>query len=107
MTSKEFITSLPARVNPAALEGLSTLFHFDIEGEGGGQYTLKIADNKMEVLEGLVGEPNCKVAAKDANLMGVVSGEINGAMAVMMGKVKVSNVGEMLKYAKILGLMKS
>ena len=46
MTAKEIITGMPAKIRPEVIEGLNTLFHFDISGDEGGQYSVKIADRK-------------------------------------------------------------
>ena len=105
MTTKELLYGLPAKVSPSALEGLATVFHFDIEGGSGGQYTISVEDGKMKVEDGLVGEPKCVVRASDQNFINLVTGELNPMMAVLTGKVKISNQGEMIKYAKIFGLM--
>ena len=106
MTAKEFIHSLPSRVNQDAIADKETTFHFDVEGEGGGQYTVTIKDGKTEVQEGLIGEAKCVVKTNNDNFLGVINGTLNPLMAIMMGKLKLSNQGEMLKYAKIFGLMK-
>lgn len=105
MTAKEFITGLPTRVKPEALEGADTTFHFDISGADGGQFTLRAKDGKMEAVEGFEGEPKCVVKGSSENFMGLVSGKLNPMMALLMGKIKISNQGEMLKYAKMFGLM--
>lgn len=105
MTAKEFITGLPAKVPASALEGVNTVFHFELDGEGGGQFTVTAADGAVNVAEGLQGEPKCVVKAKASDLVGVVTGDINPMMAVLMGKIKISNQGELLKYAKVFGLM--
>lgn len=105
MTAKEFLMSLPEKVQPEALDGLETTFHFDIEGEGGGQVTVDVKDGQCLAEEGLSGEPKCVVRAKEGHLMNVLKGKINPLMAVLTGKLKISNQGEMLKYAKIFGLM--
>jgi putative sterol carrier protein len=105
MTAKEFLMGLPKKVSPEAIEGHNTTFQFDLSGEDGGQYTLAIKDGKANVVEGLEGDPNCVVRAKGTDLMDIVEGRQNPMMAFMMGKIKVTNQGEMLKYAKILGLM--
>jgi putative sterol carrier protein len=101
--AKEFLNALPAKVNPAAIEGLSSLFHFDIADSG--QYTVQLVDGKLEVTEGLNGEPSCSVKATQETLGKLISGDLNPMMAMMTGKLKISNPGEMLKYAKIFGLM--
>ena len=106
MTAKEFIYNLPNKVNKEAISGMETVFHFDVGGEGGGQYTLKLKDGKLEVEEGLQGEAKCTVKASNENLMGVIDGSVNAVMALMMGKIKIDHQGELLKYAKIFGLMK-
>ena len=100
---KEFLFSLPAKVKPEAIEGISTLFHFDIENAG--QFTAQIDDGKMTVTEGLSGEANCKVTTSSESFQKLLSGDLNPMMAMMTGKLKISNPGEMLKYAKMFGLM--
>jgi putative sterol carrier protein len=105
MTTKELLYGLPAKVSPSALEGLETVFHFDIEGERGGQYTISVANGNIKVENGLIGEPKCVVRASDDNFVNLVTGELNPMMAILTGKVKISNQGEMLKYARIFGLM--
>ena len=66
---------------------------------------VNVADGKIKVEDGLIGEPKCVVRASDQNFINLVSGELNPMMAILTGKVKISNQGEMIKYAKIFGLM--
>lgn len=105
MTSKEFLLNLPQKVNAHALEGLSTVFHFDLEGEEGGQVTINVNLGHMSVEEGLVGEPSCKINAKEEDFKKLLKGELNPMMAILTGKLKISNQIEMTKFAKILGWM--
>jgi len=58
MTSKEFLMNLPEKINSKSLEGMNTIFHFDLEGEGGGQVSISITNGELEVADGFVGEPN-------------------------------------------------
>jgi putative sterol carrier protein len=102
MTAKEFIFSLPGKVRKEAVEGLDTVFHFKLEGE---QYTLDLENGELTASEGLEGEPKCVVEASPDDFMKLVNGDLNPLMAIMSGKVKISNQGEMLKYAKKFGLM--
>ncbi len=105
MTAREFILSLPGKVKSEALEGHETRFHFDLEGEGGGQFTVSVADQQLEVKESFEGDPKCTVKASAENFMNLIRGELNPMTALFTGKVKISNQGEMLKYAKIFGLL--
>ena len=105
MNALDFIQSLSTKVNKDAIAGHNTVFHFDISGDNGGQKTLKVVDGNLEVLDGLVGEAKCAVTVKGETLLKIVKGEENAMMAFMMGKIKVSNPGELMKYSKIFGLM--
>lgn len=103
MDVKDFLFNLPAKVNPDAVEGMSSVFHFDVPDSG--QYTVRLNDGKLEVSEGLHGDPSCTVKASSDTLGKLLSRDLNPMMAMMTGKLKISNPGEMLKYAKAFGLM--
>lgn len=100
---RDFLYELPQKVNASAVEGLSTLFHFDVSDAG--QFTVRLQDGKFEISDGLSGEPVCKVTTSAESFSKLISGDLNPMMAMMTGKLKISNPGEMLKYAKIFGLM--
>ncbi|MEZ4918307.1 MAG: SCP2 sterol-binding domain-containing protein [Saprospiraceae bacterium] len=100
---RNYLFSLPDKINPETLYGESSIFHFDIEGSG--KYTLHLNDGDLSVKEGLEGDPRCIVTTQ-ADVFGkLVSKELNPMMAMMTGKLKISNPGEMLKYAKVFGLV--
>lgn len=103
-TAREFIMSLPSRINPEAIADKETCFHFAISGDGGGDFTATIKDGKAEVVEGHLGEAKCTVKATDKVLTDILDGKQNPQMAVLMGKLKISNLSEMMKFAKIMGL---
>ena len=105
MTATEFIHNLPKKATPEALEGVETNFFFDISGEGGGQYTVQAEGGALEVMDGQQGDTKCTVKADADQFMSVIRGDTNPMMAVMTGKVKISNTGELLKYAKLFGIM--
>jgi putative sterol carrier protein len=105
MTAREFIMQLPSKVNPEALTDKETTFHFKISGEGGGDFTANVKNGQFEVKEGLEGDAKCVVTTADSILMEIIKGERNPQMAVFTGKLKISNLGEMMKYAKVFGLM--
>ena len=105
MNARDFIYKLPSKISPSAIEGHDTTFHFDLEGDGGGQYTVRVADNKVLVSDGLLGDASCTIRAKEEDFAKLINGELNPMMAVLTGKVKITNQGEMMRYAKIFGLM--
>jgi putative sterol carrier protein len=103
--ARDFLTTLPQSVPEEWLQEVDTNFHFDIEGEGGGQFSVIVKGNKMEVFEHFEGEPKCKITAKEKNFIALLRGELNPMMAVFSGKLKISNTAEVLKYAKLFGIM--
>ncbi len=105
MTAKEFLMDLPGKVAPEAIEGVNTLFHFNLDGEEGENVSVGIKDGKAYSVEGLEGDATCVVRAKSDNLLKILKGDMNPMMAVLTGKLKISDQKEMLKYAKIFGLM--
>lgn len=105
MKAKKFLESLPEKVKPEVIEGLNTVFHFDLSGEEGCELTLKLDNGKLEAIPGLIGEPKCVIKASGVDFMRLISKDLNPLAAILTGKVKVSNQGEMIRYAKIFGLL--
>jgi len=106
MTAKEFILGFPDRITPEAMEGKGdTCFHFKISGDGGGEFTALADGGNFSVVEGLEGEAKCVITTTDKVLMDIINKEQNPMTAIMFGKLKISNLNEMTKFAKPLGLM--
>ncbi len=93
------IHSLPSRLKAGAGTGLDILYHFILHGPEGGQFTVRVKDGQCTVEEGLQGDPKCVVETTDQIYADAETGRINAQMAVLMGKIKVSNVGSLLKFA--------
>lgn len=102
MTAKEFLATVPTKVKPEENKDLNTALHFDLNDE---QYTISVKDGVAELQDGLVGEPEITLKAKPDDFVKIASGEMNPMTAMMFGKLKVSNPGAMMKYAKLLGFM--
>lgn len=103
MNAKEILSSMSTKVKPEDLAGVDTVFQFDFGTEG--QHTLTIKDGAVDLADGLNGEAECVLTSKTEDFGKLISGDLNPMMAVMMGKIKLSNVGAMMKYAKIFGIM--
>jgi acyl-CoA dehydrogenase len=101
-TAREILYSLPSRLRPEKLEADTTgIFHFKMDGEG--DFTITLKDGVLEVEEGLIGEPSCEIKAKAKDYVDIELGKTNPQMAFMMGKIKISNIGLMMKF---MGLFK-
>ena len=106
-TATEIIQSLPNRLKADKAEGVSSTFHFDISGDRGGKYTVKVHEQTVQVEEGHNGEAHCVVTTSDEVYEDVELGRTNPQMAVMMGKIKISNLGEMMKFAGLFHRIKT
>ncbi|MBK7224419.1 MAG: SCP2 sterol-binding domain-containing protein [Saprospiraceae bacterium] len=105
MTSKEFLQGLPTKINADVIANLSTTFHFDFSEDNGGQVTVNLEEGKVNVSEGFTGTPSCTIKCTDENFKKILKKELNPMMAMLSGKLKISNQSEMLKFAKVLGWM--
>ncbi len=100
VTAKEIIYSLKERFMPDKAEpGYETTFHINLSGDGGGDFTVEIIDGEINVSDGLQGDAKCTVTAKASIYEEVEWGKTNPQMAFLTGKVKVSDIGEMLDFA--------
>ena len=97
--ASEIIKSLPTRFKADKADGFDAVFHFDIAGPNGGQFTVNVKDKTCSVADGFQGESTCKVTAQDSVYEDVELGRTNPQMAVMMGKIKINNIGAMMRFA--------
>jgi alpha-methylacyl-CoA racemase len=96
-TIAQVLDSIPQRFREEKAEGYEALFHFDL---GEVKRTVTIANGKCSVQDGLHGTPTCVVRAKEDIYLSLELGELNPQMALMTGKVKVSDLSEMMRFAK-------
>lgn len=102
MTLEDYFNSLTRKVRPEELEGIDTRINFDLKGKN---MHVTVKEGKIEAGEGPVEDAEVNITVKEEDLLSIIEGNTNPMMAMMMGKLKISNPGAMLKYAKILGLM--
>ncbi len=76
-------------LDPQKLAGLDATFLFELSGEGGGQWTVAVADNKINVTEGAAADPTTTFKMTAADFVAMTNGELNPVAAFMQGKIKV------------------
>lgn len=101
ITFQDIVTSIPSRFRPEKAGSQKLTFHFDISGNDGGEYTVLIVDGTCTLTDGLNGSADCVIKAKAEVYTQIELGKTNPQMALMMGKVKVSNLGKMMEFAKL------
>jgi crotonobetainyl-CoA:carnitine CoA-transferase CaiB-like acyl-CoA transferase/putative sterol carrier protein len=100
VTALQILESIPYRFRAEKAVGYNTLFHFDITGDETLQYTVEIKDGQCFLSKGLVGSPVCTVKTKASVYVDLETGKANPQMALMLGKVKISNIAAMMQFAK-------
>ncbi len=103
-TANQMIRSFSDRLRSERASGYSAVVHFDISGENGGQFTVIVRDNQCVVLDGLEGQSDCKVRSADSHYEAIELGKMNPQMAVLTGKIKISDLRQMKKFS---GMFKS
>lgn len=100
MTVGELFRSLPTRLRPERAEGWTATFHFVLKGGEPPHWTVCVTKGTCTVVEGLEGEADCVVRMRAATYLGIERGEINAQTAFLTGRVKVSNLVQMMRYIK-------
>ena len=100
VTLATLFESLPARIRPEKTEGWTSRFHFLFTGSETPDWTVAIDGAACEVSRGLQGAPNCTITTTEDVYLGIETGKENPQAAYITGKVKISNLSEMMRYIK-------
>jgi putative sterol carrier protein len=84
-----FFSELGGKVDPAKIAGMNSIYQFDITGDGGGTWHVKLADGAASVNDGPAESPSITLTATDANWLDIVSGKLSGQTAFLTGKLKI------------------
>lgn len=99
----QIFNGMADRVQPEKVQGMNATIQFDLSGEAGGLYWLKIADGKGEAGAGAVESPNMTLKADADDWVAVTRGELNPMQAFMSGKLKVQgDMGLAMKLQNLL-----
>ncbi|MCL4239708.1 MAG: SCP2 sterol-binding domain-containing protein [Anaerolineae bacterium] len=102
---QEIFEHIDEGFNPAKSEGVDAVFQFNLTGDGGGQYWVKVANQQAEAQEGAHDAPTLTITASAADYLALVNGDLNAMAAFMQGKVKVKgDMGLALKLQAMFGI---
>ena len=104
MTPQEIFDQMSANVNADAAKGLNSTIQFNLSGDNGGQWHVAIKDGKADVAAGTAPSPNMTLSMTSQDYVDMVMGKLNGQMAFMSGKLKIS--GDMGLAMKMQNLFK-
>jgi putative sterol carrier protein len=73
-------------------KGVDATIQFELSGDAGGTYWVKIAEGQPTWGEGAVDAPSMVFKSTDADFIALMTGKLNPMQAFMMGKIKVNNM---------------
>jgi len=97
-TIAQIFSSIPSRFRPEVAADADAIVHFDFSD--GVQFTVVVVGGNCTVTSGLNGQPSCVIHTQSTSYIQLEIGELNPQLALMSGEVKVSDLGEMMRFTK-------
>ena len=88
---------------PGPIEGMNTVYGFNLSGDDGGLFGLKIINGTAEAVAEYLGEVDCALSMSVNDFKKLLAGNLNATASYMMGKLKVKgSLGQALKLESLL-----
>ena len=101
-TPDQYFASMPAAFQPERAKTLRVTYQFDLTGEGGGKWFVRIHDGELEVGQGERPEPDVTFRAEAKDYVAVAEGRMNPMLALATRKFRIEgNMGLAMKLQKI------
>lgn len=98
-TIQEVMDALPGSFLADKAAGVNARFQFELTGEGGGTWTVSIAEGKCSVQSGPAEAPNVTFSASAADYLAITRGELDPMKAFMGGKLSIKgDMGLMMRF---------
>jgi putative sterol carrier protein len=99
----QLFNDMTSKFDPKKAEGINAVVQFDLTGDNGGQYWVKIADGKLDAGQGQAENPKVTLKAAADDWLAVANGTLNPMQAFMSGKIKIQgDMGLALKLQPLL-----
>lgn len=108
MASKQEIaqifSDIAANFDPAMDDDLNATIQFDLDGDNGGLYWVKVGSGEVLSGTGPADDPEMTLKAMADDWAALVAGELNPMQAFMSGRLKIEgNMNLALKLQSFLG----
>ena len=91
----------PGAFLPEKAANVNKTVQWDLTGDGGGKWYVKIADGACTVAEGEADSPNMTMTMTADDYLALMNGSLNGQQAFMTGKLKIA--GDMMLAMQMQG----
>ena len=93
-----FEKTLPARFKPEKAVGIDVIAQLNVTGVEGGNWTVVIKDQKLQVTEGTHEKPTVTLKMNENDFMDMVNGKLSAEKAFFTGRVHFKgDIGVALK----------
>lgn len=104
-TVAELFEKMPGQFQADNAGDMNAVILFDLSGEGGGQWSVAIADGACDVTQGAADSPKSTVRMDANDYHDMITGKLNPMMAFMSGKVKVEgDLNTVMKFQQLFGM---
>jgi putative sterol carrier protein len=89
VTPQMVFDQMPSALDPARAGTTNATIQFDLGGENGGKWWVKIHDGKAESGQGEADSPNLTITMDSKDYVKMTLGQLDGTQAFMTGKLKI------------------
>ena len=104
LTVQAVFDNMAAAFQPGAAQGVNVVFHYNISGPTGGQWSITVKDGACAVTSGKADNPTCTLNIKDTDFLDMISGKLDPMKAFTSGKLTID--GDVMKSQLIGKLFK-
>jgi putative sterol carrier protein len=93
-----FDNALPARFKPEKAKDIDVVTQINITGPDGGNWTVTIKDQKLQVIEGVATSPSLTLKMNENDFMDLVNERLSAEKAFFTGRIQFrGNIATALK----------
>ena len=101
-TPKEYFADMPGAFQKDLAADLNATYMFELGGEDGGTWFVRISNGELEIGEGEKEDPDVVLRADAKDYVDIAEGRSNAMLAMATGKFKIQgNLGLAMKLEKV------
>ncbi len=105
-TPQEFFEKvLPEKFDPTKAAGFDAVIQMNITGPNGGDWTITVKNQKLDVKQGVHPSPSLAITMADTDYVDMINGKLGAERAFMTGKLKFKGSIALALKLKDIGFM--
>lgn len=105
LTAADIFKEMPERFDASKAKNADFSIQFDLSGDNGGQWYVKIADGQCDTGQGTIDSPKATIRMDSTDYVKMTTGELNPMAAFMSGKVKVEgDLSSVMQLQSLFGM---